>query len=76
VTDRDNELLDLTALLSEGLTTEDTAAVLGPHDALTRAEVTDRLAMLRRERDPMQAAKDMLARALPADTPHVTEGQS
>jgi hypothetical protein len=66
--DPGDQLLDHTSLLSLGLGRALARAVLGPHSALSRHEIEDRLAMLRRERDPMQAAKDMLARALPAYT--------
>jgi hypothetical protein len=48
--DRDDELIGPGELLDEGLTPEDAQAVLGPHSALTRREVEDRLAMLRCER--------------------------
>jgi hypothetical protein len=51
VTEHDDELLDLTALLSEGLDADEARAVLGPHSSVTRREAEDRLAMLRRERD-------------------------
>ncbi len=70
-----DDLLDLTALLNEGLDADEARAVLGPHSALSRAEVEDHLAMLRRECGPMQVAKEMLARpAVAFDAPHIVKG--
>jgi hypothetical protein len=48
--DPDDDLLGIDQLLDEGLDADEARAVLGPHTALTRHEVEDRLAMLRRER--------------------------
>jgi hypothetical protein len=73
MTDRDDDLLGYDGLLAEGLTPDEARGVLGPHAAVARQEAQDRLAMLRREHDPMDAARKMLARALPADAPYVRE---
>jgi hypothetical protein len=72
---RDNELFDLTNLLSEGLDEGEAREVLGPHAALSRKKVEERWAMIRRERGDgaLDVAKRMLADALPADKPHVVK---
>jgi hypothetical protein len=43
-------LLDLDQLIGEGLDPEDARAVLGPHTALPRWEVSERWELLLRER--------------------------
>jgi hypothetical protein len=44
--DTETELLGFDDLVSEGLPPEEARAVLGPHSALTRAEVNDRLGLV------------------------------
>jgi hypothetical protein len=43
-------LLGFEDLISDGADPADARAVLGPHSALSRREIEDRLEMLRRER--------------------------
>ena len=50
MTDPDDDLLGIAELLAEGVDANDAQAVLGPHSALTRREVEDRLALFPRER--------------------------
>ena len=47
----DDDLLGYDDLLAEDLTPEEARAVLGPHSALPRWEVTERYEMLLRERE-------------------------
>lgn len=49
--DRDNEVLDLTQLISEGIDPEDARRVLGPHNALPRWEAMERYEMIQLEHE-------------------------
>jgi hypothetical protein len=49
--DPDYELLGLNQLLDEGIDADLARAVLDPHNAVTRREARERLAMLRRDQE-------------------------